>query len=108
MEQTKIFTALEACAGGSRWTSKRLEQVLVRFSRLVAEQRWIKEIDINPLLASPERLIALDARIVLHPPETREEDLAAAGHSSLSGAIRETLDAPGNPHPSHPPGRRAA
>ena len=27
---------------------------MVRFSRLVAEQRWIKEIDINPLLASPD------------------------------------------------------
>ena len=32
-----------------------LEQLLVRFSQLVVEQRWIKEIDINPLLASPER-----------------------------------------------------
>ena len=31
--------------------------------------------DINPLLASPERLIALDARVVLHDPETGEEDL---------------------------------
>ncbi|MCD6053581.1 MAG: CoA-binding protein, partial [Rubrobacteraceae bacterium] len=30
---------------------------------------------INPLLASPERLIALDARIVLHDPETKDEDL---------------------------------
>ena len=32
-----------------------LEQLLVRFSQLVVEQPWIKEIDINPLLASPER-----------------------------------------------------
>jgi acetyltransferase len=47
----------------------------VRTSQLVVEQPWIKELDINPLLASPERLIALDARIVLHDPETREEDL---------------------------------
>ena len=28
-----------------------LERLLVRFSQLVVEQRWIKEIDINPLLA---------------------------------------------------------
>ncbi len=40
---------------------------MVRFSYLVAEQRWIKEIDINPLLASPEGLLALDARVVLYP-----------------------------------------
>ena len=42
---------------------------MVRFSALVAEQRWIKEIDINPLLASPDGLIALDARVVVHGPE---------------------------------------
>jgi acetyltransferase len=28
-----------------------LEKLLVRFSQLVADQVWIKEIDINPLLA---------------------------------------------------------
>jgi acetyltransferase len=49
--------------------------MLVRFSRLVVEQRWIKEIDINPMLASPERLIALDARVVVHGPEVQKQDL---------------------------------
>ena len=43
-----------------------LELLLVRFSQLVAEQPRIKEIDINPLLASPEGSVALDARVVLH------------------------------------------
>jgi acetyltransferase len=52
-----------------------LEKLFVRFSQLVVEQPWIKEMDINPLLASPERLLALDARVVLHPPDTGEEDL---------------------------------
>ena len=52
-----------------------LEQLLVRFSQLVVEQPWIKEIDINPLLASPERLLALDARVILHGPEVDEADL---------------------------------
>jgi acetyltransferase len=47
-----------------------LERLLVRFSQLVVEQSWIKEIDINPLLASPEQLVALDARVVLHDPGT--------------------------------------
>jgi acetyltransferase len=36
---------------------------------------WIKELDINPLLASPAGLLALDARVVLHEPATRPEDL---------------------------------
>jgi acetyltransferase len=47
----------------------------VRFSALVAEQRWIKEIDINPLLASPDGLIALDARVMVHGPEVAEDQV---------------------------------
>ena len=47
----------------------------MRFSQLVVEQPWIKEIDINPLLASPERLLALDARVVVHGPEISEDKL---------------------------------
>jgi acetyltransferase len=42
-----------------------LEQLLVRFSNLVAEQSMICEIDINPVLASAEELVVVDARIVL-------------------------------------------
>jgi acetyltransferase len=52
-----------------------LDQLLVRFSQLVAEQRWIKEIDINPLVASAGGLIVLDARMVLHSAEVREDEL---------------------------------
>jgi acetyltransferase len=69
MEQTRIFAALKGVRGRLAVDPAALEVLLVRFNQLVAEQRWIKEIDINPLLASPERLLALDARIVLHEPE---------------------------------------
>ncbi|MEI9976650.1 MAG: GNAT family N-acetyltransferase [Ignavibacteriota bacterium] len=55
-----------------------LEVLLVRFSSLVAEQRWISEIDINPLLVSPEGLIALDARVVVHGPEVAPEQIPQA------------------------------
>jgi acetyltransferase len=68
MEQTKIFTALKGVRGRKPVNMAALEQLLVRFSQLVLEQPWISEIDINPLLASAERLLALDARIVLHGP----------------------------------------
>jgi acetyltransferase len=47
----------------------------VRFSQLVVEEPWIREIDINPLLVSPERLLALDARVVVYGPETSEDQL---------------------------------
>ena len=55
MEQTKIYKALKGVRGRKPVDLAALEQLLVRFSALVAEQRWIKEIDINPLLASPGR-----------------------------------------------------
>ena len=94
MEQTKIYTALKGVRGRPPVDLAALEQLLVRFSQLVVEQRWIKEIDINPLLASPERLIALDARVVLHGPEVRESDLPTAGDPAVSDAVRRRLDAP--------------
>jgi acetyltransferase len=75
MEQTKIYKALKGVRGRKPVDIDALDELLVRFSQLVVEQRWIKEIDINPLLASSDRLIALDARVVLHDPQTKEEDL---------------------------------
>jgi acetyltransferase len=75
MEQTRIFEALQGVRGRAPVDAAALERLFVRFSQLVVEQPWIREMDINPLLASPERLLALDARVVLHPPETEEKDL---------------------------------
>jgi len=75
MEQTKIYTALKGVRGRKPVPLDELEQLMVRFSYLVAEQRWIKEIDINPLLASERALIALDARVVLHPAHISEAEL---------------------------------
>jgi acetyltransferase len=70
MEQTKVFTALQGVRGRRPVDLAALESLLVRFSQLVIEQPWIKEIDINPLLANEDRLLALDARVVLHAPDT--------------------------------------
>jgi len=75
MERTKIFTALKGLRGQAPVDLAGLEHLLVRFSQLVIEQPWIKEVDVNPLLASAGRLVALDARMVLHDPEVGEKDL---------------------------------
>lgn len=69
MEQTRIYKALQGVRGRSAIDLERLEQLLVRFSQLIVEQPLICEIDINPLLVSPEGAIALDARVVLHSAE---------------------------------------
>lgn len=81
MEQTKIYKALKGVRGQNSIDLAALEQLLVVFSHLVVEQKWIKEVDINPLLAIPPTtlhpggLIALDARIVLHPADVAENQL---------------------------------
>ena len=75
MERTKVYKALKGIRGRDPVDMDSLERLMVRFSFLVVEQRWIKEIDINPLLASAEQLLALDARVVLHDPDTVESDL---------------------------------
>jgi acetyltransferase len=75
MEQTKIYRALQGVRGRAPVDMAALENVLIRFSRMVVEQRWIKEVDINPLVATPEGAIALDARIVLQDSAVAEDRL---------------------------------
>jgi acetyltransferase len=75
MEQTRIFAALKGVRGRAPVNLAQLESVLVRFSLLVAEQSWIKEIDINPLVVSATQMLALDARIVLHDQSIAKENL---------------------------------
>ncbi len=73
MEQTQVYEALKGVRGRKPVNLEKLEEILVQFSNLIVGQPWIKECDINPLLVSSERMIALDARIILHPPDTKEE-----------------------------------
>jgi acetyltransferase len=101
MERTRIFKALAGAHGRQPADLAALDELLVRFSQIVIEQRWIREIDINPLLVSPDRLLALDARIVLHDLQVRETDLPKsairpypiqyAGSWSASGGQSFTL-----------------
>lgn len=66
MSQTRIFTALQGVRGRRPVNLDELDELLVRFSQLVVEQPRIKELDINPLVASENHIIALDARVVLY------------------------------------------
>jgi len=75
MERTKVFTALKGVRGRRAVDEKGLEALLVRFSELVTDQPRIREIDINPLLASGDELLGLDARIVLYGREIADGQL---------------------------------
>jgi acetyltransferase len=78
MEQTRIFKALQGVRGRNPVNLASLAQVLVRFSQLIVEQPWIREIEINPLIASPDQIIAVDARAVLWGADKSEKDLPRA------------------------------
>ena len=75
MEQTTIYKALKGVRGRKSVDMDALEQLLVRFSQLVVEQPWIKEIDINPLVVSSDHILALDARVVLYDKDVTEDQL---------------------------------
>jgi len=87
MERTRIYRALQGVRGQPPVDLPGLEQLLVRFSQLVVEQPRIQEIDVNPVLASATRLVALDARVVLHPPDTPD----AAHHDATGCPLCQSL-----------------
>jgi acetyltransferase len=78
MERPRIYRALQGTAGCPQADLDALESTLVRFSQLVAEYPLIKQIDVNPLLASDEGAIALDVHMVLF-----ESSQAAAALAKL-------------------------
>ena len=75
MEQTRILQALKGVRGNKPVDIEKLQELLVRFSELVIENPRIADIEINPLLATPEGMIALDARVILHPASMKDNDL---------------------------------
>ncbi len=75
MEKTKIYEALLGVRGRKPIRMDKLEEVVVNFSRMVVENRRIKECDINPFIATDEEIIALDARVLLHNKDLLNHEL---------------------------------
>ena len=61
----------------------QLVETLMRFSYLVAHLPEIREVDINPLLATPTEVIALDARVLID----RARDSLAGSTARSSGHL---------------------
>ncbi len=74
MERTRIFPALKGVRGQAAVNLEALETLLVHFSQLLTDCPDIQEVDMNPLLAGPERIVALDARILLTPADQPEAE----------------------------------
>lgn len=75
IERTQIAKALKGVRGQKPVPLDQLETLLVHFSYLLCDFPEIQEIDINPLLAGPEGLVALDARVVVAPADVAPEKL---------------------------------
>ncbi len=97
MEKTKIYHALLGVRGRESVDINRLEQILMQFSSLIVEQPWIKECDINPLLASPTGMLALDARVLLHDPKTEVKDLPQSAIRAYPSQYIEQIEIDGQP-----------
>jgi len=65
LESLKSWPLLRGYRGKPGANIDRLIEIIMRFSYLVADYPEIKELDINPLLVTPEDVIALDARVVV-------------------------------------------
>lgn len=68
-EQTRIAEALSDTA------REALDEVLVRFAQLVAEQPRVASLEVNPLRATASGLVALDAAATLHPWDVPDDEL---------------------------------
>jgi acetyltransferase len=82
MERTRIYNALKGVRGKKPVDLEALETLLVRFSQLVTDFPEIAEIDINPLSASSEKIVALDARVLLSSPGQVRPPLAIRPYPS--------------------------
>ncbi len=75
LEQTRVYAAFLGEHGDEPVDLADLERLMVRFSHLVVEQRWIEEIRIDPLLVSADGALALGARVTLLDPSVTEDRL---------------------------------
>ncbi len=64
LENLKIYPLLKGYRGSKPKNIERLIEIMIRLSYLAADYPEIAELDINPLILTPDDAIALDARII--------------------------------------------
>lgn len=75
MERTRIYRALSGIHGRPAVNLDHLVSVMIRFSELLIRQPRLSGVEINPLMVSYRGILALDARITLHPSDTPDDRL---------------------------------
>jgi acetate---CoA ligase (ADP-forming) subunit beta len=67
VREIKGFTLLQGFRGQPPVNLARLEELLIKVSDFVEKNPRIKELDLNPLFARGDSIVAVDARILLEP-----------------------------------------
>ena len=67
IRSTRVSKLLGPFRGMPAADAVAIEGVLLRVSEMVCELPWIREMDVNPLLADASGVIAADARVVIAP-----------------------------------------
>ena len=84
MQRTRVWRLLQAYRGKPAAAIDAIAEVLIRLGQMAGDHPEIRELDINPLLADAEGVVALDARIRI-------------GEAALPGAARLAIA----PYPKH-------
>ena len=72
IQSTRVSQLLGGYRGAQPVDMVALEQAIVKVSYLLVDFPEILEMDINPLLVSPDGILALNSRIVIDPKEVRK------------------------------------
>ncbi len=70
MEHTRVWRLLQAYRGKPAAAIDAIAEVLIRLGQMAADHPEIQELDINPLLADADSVVAVDARIRIAGAET--------------------------------------
>ena len=69
MEETKVYRLLQGYRDIPPADIQLLEEILIRLAQLVTDFSEIEELDINPLFVNEKSACAIDARVLLKPPD---------------------------------------
>jgi len=65
LARTKVARVLHGYRGGPRVEIARLSRVVSAFSRIMADEPGIEQMEVNPLMASERRVLAVDSRVII-------------------------------------------
>jgi acetyl coenzyme A synthetase (ADP forming)-like protein len=91
----KTFPLLDGWRGAPVAAVPSLEEMLLRVSALVDAHPEIAELDLNPVLVGPDRAVAVDARVRVHPAPSERPWPSLGAAPPSSGRRRWDVALPG-------------